>query len=127
MIYVHIFFFMEYLQAESAPKNNYPPQSASEPYPGGGSGWGRGGFRGGRGGFRGRGGGGGWGQASSRGTGANDTPLGTPNRRSPITQPTPVPVKEVPQPPVVEPSSNDSCNGKKRKSMGTEDTIVRIS
>jgi len=112
---------------ESAPKNNYPPQPASEPYPGGGSSWGRGAYRGGRGG---RGGGnsgrGGWGQQRpSRGTGANETPLGTPNRMSPVTQsPTPVPLKEVP---VVE-SFNDSCKSKKRKSMGSEDIVfIRVA
>ena len=103
-------------------------------YPGGGSSWSsRGGFRGGRGGRGGGGngggghGGGGWGgQRPSRGTGANDTPLGTPSRMSPVTQsttPPAAPVKEVL--PAVE-SSNDSCNGKKRKSMGSEDTVVRV-
>ena len=111
------------LQGESAPKNNYPPQPASEPYPGSGSSWGRGAFRGGRGGRGGNSGRGGWGQRPSRGTGANDTPLGTPSRMSPVTQSIPAPVKEVP---VVE-SSNNSCKGKKRKSMGNEDTVVCIS
>ena len=42
---------------------------------------------------------------------------------SPVTQPAPAPVKEVP---VVE-LSNDSFKSKKRKSMGGEDTVVRIS
>jgi len=112
------------VKGESGPKNNYPPQPASEPYPGGGSSWGRGGFgggRGGRGSFAGRGG---WGQPSARVTGANDTPLGTPNRMSPVTQPTPAPVKKVAQPIAIESSL---CHGKKRKSMETEDTAVGIS
>jgi len=98
---------------ESAPKNNYPPQPTSDPYPGSSSSWGRGGFggRGGRGGRGGFGGRGGWGQPSARATGANDTPLGTPNRRSPVTQPTPDDEKTEPE----SKKTKSTENGNKKK------------
>lgn len=106
----------------SAPRNNYPPRPVEPAPPPGG----RGGYFGG-----------GYGRMRSSATGANDTPLGTPTRNSPVSPPAPVSKAPVPKTPVVQvkkptvqavetpmSSPEKTKKDKKRKSVSGEGDTV---